>query len=79
MRELAHAGEIELRQTVTRGVGHGSGPVRAAASIATRWPTLVHDPSTLCFVCGPPALVDEMPKILAELGIPRERIKIEEW
>ena len=42
---------------------------------------LVHDPATLCFVCGPPALVDEMPKILAELGIPRiERMRrIEEW
>ena len=32
---------------------------------------LVHDPETLCFVCGPPALVDEMPKILEELGITR--------
>ena len=40
---------------------------------------LVHDPATLCFDCGPPALVDEMPKILTDLGIPRQRIKIEEW
>ena len=40
---------------------------------------LVHDPATLCFVCGPPALVDEMPAILTELGIPRQRIRIEEW
>jgi hypothetical protein len=30
-------------------------------------------------VCGPPALVHEMPKILHELGIPRTRIRIEEW
>ena len=40
---------------------------------------LVHDRATLCFVCGPAALVDEMPRILADLGIPRQRIKIEEW
>ena len=39
----------------------------------------MHDPATLCFVCGPPSLVDEMPKLLEELGISRERIKIEEW
>jgi ferredoxin-NADP reductase len=31
----------------------------------------VHDPATLCFVCGPPALVNEMPHLLAEMGIPR--------
>jgi ferredoxin-NADP reductase len=40
---------------------------------------LVHDPATLCFICGPPALVSEMPAILQDLGIPRERIRIEEW
>ena len=40
---------------------------------------LVHDPETLCFICGPAALVDEMPKQLRELGIPAARIRIEEW
>ena len=40
---------------------------------------LVHDPATLCFVCGPRALVDEMPGTLSELGIPAHRIRIEEW
>jgi ferredoxin-NADP reductase len=79
LTELAARGKIELRQTVTR------------ASDDTRWTgargrldrdmlrELVHDPATLCFVCGPRALVDAMPKTLTDLGIPRERIKIEEW
>ena len=40
---------------------------------------LVHDPETLCFICGPSTLVDEMPKRLVELGIPPARIRIEEW
>ena len=40
---------------------------------------LVHGRATLCFVCGPPALVEEIPQLLEELGVPRERIKIEEW
>ena len=40
---------------------------------------LVHDPATLCFVCGPPALVDEMPRILTDLGIPPTRVRVEAW
>ena len=40
---------------------------------------LVHDPATLCFVCGPPALVAEMPALLTALGVPRSRIRLEEW
>jgi glycine betaine catabolism B len=78
LRELAQRGEIELRQTVTRATDTAwTGPRGRLNRDALA--ELVHDPATLCFICGPPALVDEMPKILAELGIPRQRIKIEEW
>ena len=77
-RGLAKAGEIELRQTVTRATDTDwTGPRGRLNREALE--EMVHDPATLCFVCGPPALVDEMPKVLADLGIPRERIKIEEW
>ncbi len=77
-RELANAGDIELRQTVTRATeidwtGSRGRLKRDALE------ELVHDPATLCFICGPPALVNEMPTILQELGIPRARIRIEEW
>lgn len=78
LRRLAHAGEIELRQTVTRATDTDwTGPRGRLKREALE--ELIHDPATLCFICGPPTLVDEMPKILADLGIPRERIKIEEW
>ena len=77
-RELAAGGDIELRQTVTRAseaewTGGRGRLTRDALE------ELVHDPATLCFICGPPALVSEMPAILRDLGIPRERIKIEKW
>ena len=77
-RALAQAGDIELRQTVTRSTDE------AWAGPRGRWgrdalEELVHDPATLCFICGPPALVEEMPKILGDLGIPLSRIKKEEW
>jgi glycine betaine catabolism B len=78
LRGLAEAGEIELRQTVTRATdADWTGPRGRLNRNALE--ELVHDPATLCFICGPPALVDEMPKILADLGIPPQRIKIEEW
>ena len=40
---------------------------------------LVEDPATLCFVCGPAAMVDEVPRMLMQMGIERKRIRIEEW
>jgi len=78
LRRLARDGKIELRQTVTRANdANWTGPRGRLKRDALE--ELVHDPATLCFVCGPPSLVDEMPKLLEELGISRERIKIEEW
>jgi ferredoxin-NADP reductase len=78
LRSLAGAGEIELRQTVTRATESDWSGARGRLN-REALEELVHDPATLCFVCGPQALVDEMPKILTDLGIPRARIKIEEW
>lgn len=78
LRALARAGDIELRQTVTRALDAdwtgARGRINRAALEA-----LVHDAATRCFVCGPPALVEEMPKRLMELGITPDRIKTEEW
>jgi ferredoxin-NADP reductase len=39
---------------------------------------LIDTPATLCFVCGPAAMVNEVPEMLNELGIDRERIRVEE-
>ena len=78
LRALADGGAIELRQTVTRAAetdwaGNRGRIDRAALA------TLVHDDRTLCFVCGPAAMVDDIPRLLTEIGVPRERIRIEEW
>ena len=78
LRALADAGHIELRQTVTRTVGDDWRGARGRIDRA-ELQRLIHDPTTLCFVCGPPSLVEEMPRLLAELGIPRGQIRIEEW
>jgi ferredoxin-NADP reductase len=78
LAELARSGRIELRQTITReAVGEWSGG-RGRFGRAELAP-LVHDPATLCFVCGPAALVDGTRKLLEDLGIERTRIRVEEW
>jgi NAD(P)H-flavin reductase len=77
-RSLAEAGRIELELRVTREVGDDWDGVRGRLGRDDLAP-LVHGRATLCFVCGPPALVQEIPQILVDLGVPRERIKTEEW
>ena len=41
--------------------------------------TLVESPETFCFVCGPESMVADVPPMLLELGIDRQRIRVEEW
>lgn len=75
---LASSGAIEFSQTITREASPDWSGARGRIDRAAL-AALVHDPKTLCFVCGPASMVDEMPKLLAELGIARERVRIEEW
>jgi ferredoxin-NADP reductase len=77
-RSLSGAGRIELELRVTRDVAPAWSGVRGRLRRDDLAP-LVHGHATLCFVCGPPALVQEIPRMLAELGVPRERVKTEEW
>jgi len=75
-RALANEGRLELAQTVTRST---AADWQGARGRLTRemLAALVHDPATLCFVCGPSALVTEAPKLLVDLGVAPERIRIE--
>jgi ferredoxin-NADP reductase len=79
LQSLAREGRIELRQTVTRDVASDNWTgARGRIRISDLAP-LIHHSATMCFVCGPPALVQEMPSLLGELGIPRHRVRIEAW
>ena len=78
LRALAARGRIELYQTVTREAGSGWTGRRGRIGRADLAP-LVHDPLTLYFICGPPALVEGVPRLLAELGVAPERIRMEAW
>jgi ferredoxin-NADP reductase len=75
---MGRRGEIDVLLTATRDVPATwrGGRGRIAR---TQLAALIDDPATLCFVCGPASMVDEVPRMLRELGIERSRIRIEEW
>lgn len=77
LRSLAEQRLIELQLRVTREADEWSG-TRGRIGRADLEP-LVHGRATLCFICGPPALVREIPQLLQELGVPRQRVRTEEW
>jgi ferredoxin-NADP reductase len=77
-RSLAREGRIEFRQTVTRDAASEWTGARGRIGAGDLAP-LIHDPATMCFICGPPALVEDIPKLLGELGIAPALIRIEEW
>jgi ferredoxin-NADP reductase len=79
LKALAAAGRIEFRQTITRDAGADSWQGRRGRIGRDDLAPLVHTTETLCFVCGPTPLVQDMLAALAELGVSRDRIKIEEW
>lgn len=78
LRGMARRGEIDLTLTATRDVEAGWKGERGRITSA-QLAALLADPATLCFVCGPASMVDEVPRMLRELGIDRSRIRVEEW
>ena len=64
---LAAQGRISFHHTVTRGASEGwTGRLGRIDGLLLR--TLVQPGETLCFLCGPPALVGEIPATLEDLG-----------
>lgn len=78
LRALARARHIELRLTATREPAEGWRGGKGRITVSHLTP-LVDSPETLCFVCGPAAMVHDVPLFLQELGIDKRRIRIEEW
>jgi ferredoxin-NADP reductase len=77
-RGMARRGEIELALTATREIPQRWRGARGRIS-ADQLAELVDDPSTLSFVCGPAAMVAEVPPMLRRLGIDEELIRVEKW
>jgi NAD(P)H-flavin reductase len=76
--QLAADRRIALHHTVTRASLHGWRG-RQGRIDASYLKPLIDPGVTLCFVCGPPALVGEMPRLLGDLGVAAEQIRMEQW
>lgn len=78
LRSLVHRGLLELTLTATREVGARWRGERGRIA-GSRLTALVDHPGTLCFVCGPATMMNDVPLMLMGLGIAGRRILIEEW
>jgi ferredoxin-NADP reductase len=78
LRRLARGGAIRVTLTVTGDVGPAWEGVRGRIGVRHLEQAL---PSreALCFVCGPPSLVDEVPQMLWHLGVQPNHVRTEEW
>jgi len=69
---------IDFRHTVTRAATEGwmgrQGRIDAAVLR-----DLISPGETLCFLCGPPALLGEIPLQLKQLGVKDDQIRLEQW
>ena len=78
LRGMAQRGVIKLALTATRECTPrwlGERGRIAAAQLGR----LIQDSATLCFVCGPAAMVAEVPPMLRAFGIDAGRIRVEDW
>ena len=78
LRGMARRGELRLVLTATRGPDDNWRGQRGRITVS-QLELLLNDPATLCFVCGPATMVDDVPRMLGQLGVEKSRIRIEEW
>jgi ferredoxin-NADP reductase len=77
-QRLEDEGRLDFRHTVTRAATEGwTG--RQGRIDASCLEGLVVPGDTLCFLCGPPSLVGEIPPQLRELGVREDQIRLEQW
>lgn len=76
LRDLADGHRLHLTLTLT---GHGHDWAHARGRTGAGHFADLLQPSTVAFICGPRAMVAELPAALASLGVARDRIVTEDW
>ena len=77
-QRLEDEGRIEFRHTVTRAASEGWSGRQGRIDVGCL-DGLIDPGNTLCFVCGPSALVGEIRPQLMELGVRDDQIRVENW
>ena len=76
LKELAGQGRLKLTLTLT---GHAADWTHARGRTGISHLSELVVPQTMAFICGPPAMVAELPAALESLGITRDRVITENW
>lgn len=76
LRALAAAGDLALAPTLT---GEAEDWVHARGRPGVRHLETLVRPDTLAFLCGPRGMVADVTAALQSIGLPRDRIRSEEW
>lgn len=77
-QRLEDEGRIDFRRTVTRAANQGWSGRQGRIDMAYL-NGLITPGETLCFLCGPPSLIGEIPPQLQALGVREDQIRIERW
>jgi phenol hydroxylase P5 protein len=75
-RALADTGSLALTLTLTGDVGDWA---HARGRTGAEHLSSLVEPRTMAFVCGPPAMVAALPTALGALGLPRDRVRTDDW
>ena len=76
LRDLAEAGQLHLTLTLT---GDAEDWAHARGRTAPGHFAELLQPATVAFVCGPRAMVTDVPAALVALGLARDRVVTEDW
>jgi len=76
LRSLADGGRLAMTLTLT---GEAQDWTHSRGRTGAQHLSDLVTPRTLAFVCGPPAMVTDVPAALVSLGLPRERVRTEDW
>jgi ferredoxin-NADP reductase len=77
-KQLEREKRIDFRYTVTRTTAEGWTGRQGRIDVAFLQDFIMPG-ETLCFICGPPALVGELAPQLKQLGVKDEQIRLEQW
>jgi NAD(P)H-flavin reductase len=78
LERLARRGLIQLHLTVTGEAGERWVGPRGRMTIEALRHALPSK-EAVCYLCGPPAMVDDVPPLLRQLGVPSSHVRTEEW
>ena len=78
LERLARRDLIQLHLTVTGQLATTWEGIRGRISIEALQRALPSK-EAVCYLCGPPAMVEDVPPLLRQLGVPSSHVRTEEW